>query len=58
MRGLLAEADQIRGHTVAESSRHAYEAGLRTYERVMKEELGMVPMPIDEEKMEIQEMQL
>ena len=51
--GLLREAEEIGGHTVAQSSRNVYEGGMRTYERVLKEVTGMEPYPIDVQKMEI-----
>ena len=51
--GLRREAQEIRGHAVAESSRNTYEASFRVYEKVLRDELSIDPMPVDIEKMEI-----
>ena len=49
---LLREAQEIRGHTVAESSRNIYAAGLRKYEETMRG-LERDPFPLEIQKMEL-----
>lgn len=53
LEGLRREAQEIRGHTVAESSRNTYQDSFRVYETVMRNELQMDPFPVDIEKMEV-----
>ena len=49
--GLLAEAEEIRGHSVASSTRGIYDSNMRVYENVMRNEIGTDPMPITVDKM-------
>ena len=48
---LLEEAEEIRGKSVAESSRKTYLSALGVYEKTMKDQIGVDPYPIDVKKM-------
>ena len=48
--GLRREAQEIRGRTVADSLKNTYEDSFRVYERVVRTEFQMDPMPIEIEK--------